>query len=1494
MADQASDQAVTNLHRLAELSSRMRGLGLGSLPLDIKTAPTVDRLLIELMKTTEAYQQLRLLSEQQKKDNKMLTEQIEPMQVENRRLRDENNELHALRIEDGEEAAREKASLIPEKEMLLSQVKHLKFLNKALERKVIVVRREGDVKQQRLEDTLRRQLDLARRVGPNNDIADLVGRRATFAVSERVNHSGTRPAASAPAPLIDMFQVTEQTIQSLTMELERVKSERDAAGEFLGTHERAIAERDSEIRRLRAITIDESGRDIKRRMFEAEASEKLARQLEEQVKYLNGRLAEVEGELETRQNNADEVKRLRELLDNSRRDVKAAASRHHRLFGEIKSMKGEVESLQSKFREQEGKGTRIGEDALEAAREDMQKLEQAHAESVNESQANLAGLQATIDGLNKERETTAAAINKLKRRNTALEASLRDVQNSELEMKGKVATLQSEVRTHTERNISGTKMLRVTKMELEEALKDLAQMKDIVEKAREAESKASGLVDGLLQEKDELQKKVLLATATIEHSAGRSAAAAEDVNKMQAELETARADVIDLKTKLKGAEEAVRNAQRVSARAQTESEAASMHVRDVLSTHSRDTAVVGELEQHIHSLEVEKTGMQEQVHHLRREVHRVVEENGRLRSEAAVHRDESARLESIAQEYDKSQLRVAELNRELAALKVAVGAAERKVEEAEGNSKRTSEIATTDREIASELRVELDKLREEMRTVKRDRDDAQIRLKTLEADNDLLGKELNDERGEISLERRQQVTLQRDNTALSTRVRHIQGELETARRAKDRAETELLEIKKSLRVAKVACDKSDTEVQKTLDALEMEKARSRSLENEMVGLKAACVRHEGEATEQRTAARLQMNNADRLRSELHEARDSYSRIEQALREQAGGRDALLREAENSRTKCTELFQEVSQWREKHGEAVRKLEEMKMKFIDMQGNVHRVEDEMKMIAQQYAHEKEARVAADTLSDQRAGVIGRLEEDMDQLQSQQQEAASISDRKDDRIRDLEARAATLKRSLDARDVDVQALQVNVRDLTERLSASREQLRHVSAELASISEHRITLQQENAGLEARASAYEQQFAVQQKDIEELKKMVHATTQQRITQAEELKEVQKEVDSVNQQLIDRIDRVSMLERELEEVTGEQTEYVKHLRTFELQTSALSQHAETEKRRRLDAERQSRESQHNHHAAVVTISELNAELAALRMELSDAQLKSQAAETRAMKHAVECDSVRRAASCMQQEVGDLRGELSRTRQEYFLAANHAAHCQATADEATARLVRLKAAPLKFGGTGTTIDPVHVSAEEAIAGARSRVVGVEAERDRYRKASERLETELQHARSKNKRSSEHAELLRGYILMYEERLTAVRARNDHLEQLAVRAGILSVLQQPREPLDDDDLHRRALLAVSRATCEDQPPPTVQWGPHLESHSDVADVPAPAEAGVPMSGHASASASVQSVQRAPLDESPMVAGDIHTMYRDDIPEEPESGAMVQQFSNSSPR
>ena len=313
--------------RFALLRARLQDLRYHQ-PLGLESAPLVEALLGDLLRSHEQLAELRKKADAQAQELIVAQAQVHPLRKENGRLVRESNRLQFEQIEAAERAAERDRERENASSALVKENGDLRFVGAQQAQRVKAL----EVELQGLRDRFDDALQVSGVVLPNGHEVRWHGRK-----EHMEQHSPVAPAAaedlSPRAAAAEAVRASTVQIDALQARLDASNDELAAANLSLSVEKEKVAAREAEIERLgRELESDRDYGGLSLKHIQ-ESNQQAVAQLNHQVDFLNAQCAELQAEVEAtrgsyalaeqRQAEKEELLYIVDVLNNEKEGVRS-------------------------------------------------------------------------------------------------------------------------------------------------------------------------------------------------------------------------------------------------------------------------------------------------------------------------------------------------------------------------------------------------------------------------------------------------------------------------------------------------------------------------------------------------------------------------------------------------------------------------------------------------------------------------------------------------------------------------------------------------------------------------------------------------------------------------------------------------------------------------------------------------------------------------------------------------------------------------------------------------------------------------------------------------------------------------------------------------------------------------------------------------------------------------------------------------------------------
>ncbi|XP_020499436.1 centrosomal protein of 135 kDa isoform X2 [Labrus bergylta] len=273
--------------KFVNLRKRLDQLGYKQ-PLGIESLPLVEKLLSDLVHTTESLRNAKLSTGKTEKESRNIDALLEPYRAENARAVRENNELHLELLKLKEEKDRVTRELKTHIRKLDHDTSDLKFLNNQYVHKVRCLEKDSKAKAERIQQLQEKNMQAVVQT-PGGKKRSIPFRRQRMQIDELIPSSSTSayPVSQPDDPFIaDLLMLADGRINELQEDIIKVKLELENAQEYIKHLNNQVEERDREIERLNRTLHGGRPHDVISLEAQNIGNEKLIDHLNLQIEYL--------------------------------------------------------------------------------------------------------------------------------------------------------------------------------------------------------------------------------------------------------------------------------------------------------------------------------------------------------------------------------------------------------------------------------------------------------------------------------------------------------------------------------------------------------------------------------------------------------------------------------------------------------------------------------------------------------------------------------------------------------------------------------------------------------------------------------------------------------------------------------------------------------------------------------------------------------------------------------------------------------------------------------------------------------------------------------------------------------------------------------------------------------------------------------------------------------------------------------------------------------
>ena len=520
-------------------------------PLSLESAPLVEKLLNDLLKTTEGFQQLKKLNFEANSKLKSLTESILPLQAEVSSLMKKNNELHLHLMSTKEDFDSKDSFWRASVKKLERENSDLNFLVEKTKDDLLKIENQNSELRTRLDSLMTKTYASQRGILEAKD--NNLGKLQSFELSKPLN-SGSFEGFSKPDSVwANELRSSDERIKKLQTENETLKKTKNITEDETKRLKNQLENRNLEISRLSSMI----GADFKPEVITNKYKESITNsnieQLNDRIDYLNKENVKLEAEykkarqgqdkffelekenkfmvenlFELRTQNQNLGLKLAELeklgknlngpeLEKLKTDNNELLNRLKAYEDEIKQLKDEslrTEAYKNNFYADKKAYTQAIEkidkerENLRAKLTDFEVLVEENQNELADSREKEILYQSQIQNLRKEIENiqnTYSKINKDHLSTTEESYQLRQKLSSLESQKNIIQAELDSVKFELERTL---KLKKMTEDQLEEVKKEIIRYKNDFESANAQKQKLQVLYDSSVKEVNNLKEEI--------------------------------------------------------------------------------------------------------------------------------------------------------------------------------------------------------------------------------------------------------------------------------------------------------------------------------------------------------------------------------------------------------------------------------------------------------------------------------------------------------------------------------------------------------------------------------------------------------------------------------------------------------------------------------------------------------------------------------------------------------------------------------------------------------------------------------------------------------------------------------------------------------------------------------------------------------------------------------------------------------------------------
>ena len=405
-------------------------------PLGFDSAALVERLLNDLLKTTEGFQQLKRVSEEHAKRAAEAQEAVLPLQRETQRLTKQNNDLHLelMHLKEETDAADNKwrASV----KRLEGELTDLRFLLETAKQKQKKTEVECAQTRDRLESLQSRTYVPSAQKGVKDPLlprgeTNVGGRAQAFETSGPLeapgrSSSGAPGRAKANEEWASELREADERSRRFQEEAEKWSQLKTASDQAISRLQEQVSNRDQEIIRLSELVLTKPNTEQVYQRYRQETSEQNVTKLNERMDFLNGENTKLEEQLKVARAQLAKVSGLlqeNESLVNTVADLKAKNQTLRRRVEEVEQTGTELEQGQVDAR------ARKEADELRLRNEELRNKIDTLSRELKRAREDQARNLQTQAAYNSDKKAFMDSLERLNSEKTALQASLAEAQS---------------------------------------------------------------------------------------------------------------------------------------------------------------------------------------------------------------------------------------------------------------------------------------------------------------------------------------------------------------------------------------------------------------------------------------------------------------------------------------------------------------------------------------------------------------------------------------------------------------------------------------------------------------------------------------------------------------------------------------------------------------------------------------------------------------------------------------------------------------------------------------------------------------------------------------------------------------------------------------------------------------------------------------------------------------------------------------------------------
>ncbi|DBA89546.1 hypothetical protein WJX79_004564 [Trebouxia sp. C0005] len=326
-------------HRLSQLRKKLHALQYKE-GLDDSSAPLVDKLVTDLLHTTDSHRDLKLQVATKAQELEDGRNKVEGLTRDAGRLGNENNQLHLQLLKAADVADKADRDHYQQVKKLEGQLTELACWKHQTAGRFHSLEQENAGLRVKVEDILR--------LGEKHPRPDarLIEASSRIAISHIIE---PKPAstASAALPNVNLLKTADDRVATLETDLKQKQQELTQVHEQLDTLQAVVKRRDDEIQRLAARA--EKGPDANQMnlRYKNETNESIILQLNSQVDFMTSQMSEMQREVDDKLKIEAALKKAEQARKEADMKLRGAVAENDSITQEIAGMKVTLMKLQT-------------------------------------------------------------------------------------------------------------------------------------------------------------------------------------------------------------------------------------------------------------------------------------------------------------------------------------------------------------------------------------------------------------------------------------------------------------------------------------------------------------------------------------------------------------------------------------------------------------------------------------------------------------------------------------------------------------------------------------------------------------------------------------------------------------------------------------------------------------------------------------------------------------------------------------------------------------------------------------------------------------------------------------------------------------------------------------------------------------------------------------------------------------------------------------------